>query len=78
SSGDLAAINGRLSGLSSRLDDLSARTGKATSGVAMAFAMAGVPTLLPHEKVAVTMNYGTFERANGLAFNAAVRVNHAV
>ncbi|WP_245444248.1 YadA-like family protein [Bradyrhizobium sp. Y36] len=41
----------------------------------MAFAMAGVPTLLPDETFAVTMNYGTFERANGLALNAALRLN---
>ena len=40
----------------------------------MAYAMAGVPTLLPAETFAVTMNYGTFQGANGLALNAAFRV----
>ena len=35
-----------------------------------------MPTLLlPDETFAMTMNYGTFERANGLAFNAAFRLN---
>lgn len=73
--GDIAAINRQIAGLNSRIDDLSLRTDKAMSGVAMAFAMAGVPTLLPSERFAVTMNYGTFEGANGLALNAAFRLS---
>ncbi len=52
SSGDITAIN-------TRLDDLDRRASKAFTGVAMAFAMAGVPTLLPNEKFAATINYGT-------------------
>jgi hypothetical protein len=36
--------------------------------------MAGVPTLLPSESFVVTMNWGTFQSANGLALNAAVRL----
>ena len=44
----------------------------------MAFAMAGVPTLLPHEKVAMTMNYGAFEGTSGMALNAAFRITDAV
>jgi trimeric autotransporter adhesin len=67
SSGDINAIN-------ARIDDLAARSDKAFSGVAMAFAMAGVPTLMPNEKFAATMNYGTFEGASGLAINAAYRL----
>jgi hypothetical protein len=74
-SGEIAAINRQIAGLNSRIDDLSLRTDKAMSGVAMAFAMAGVPTLLPSERFAVTMNYGTFEGANGLALNAAFRLS---
>jgi hypothetical protein len=67
STADIAAIN-------SRLDDLSNRSNKAYSGIAMAFAMAGVPTLLPHERLAMTMNYGTFQGTNGLAINTAFRL----
>ena len=52
------------------------RSNKAYSGVAMAFAMAGVPTVLPNERFAVTMNWGTFESSNGLAFNAAARFDN--
>jgi hypothetical protein len=65
--GDLAAIN-------ARLNDLDSRTSKALTGVAMAFAMAGVPNLMPNERFAVTANFGTYEGRNGTAFNAAVRL----
>ena len=40
----------------------------------MAFAMAGVPTLLPHEKMAATLNAGAYQGSYGLAINAAWRV----
>ena len=40
----------------------------------MAFAMAGVPTVMPGEHLAMTMNYGTFEGESGLAVNAAYRL----
>ena len=40
----------------------------------MAFAMAGVPTLLPHEKMAATLNMGTYQGSQGFAINAAWRV----
>jgi len=66
--GDLAAIN-------ARLNDLDSRTSKALTGVAMAFAMAGVPNLMPNERFAVTANFGTYEGRNGTAFNAAVRLS---
>jgi hypothetical protein len=66
--GDLAAIN-------ARLNDLDSRTSKALTGVAMAFAMAGVPNLMPNERFAVTANFGTYEGKNGTAFNAAVRLS---
>ncbi|WP_128970444.1 YadA-like family protein [Bradyrhizobium tropiciagri] len=64
-----------LSGVNTRLDDIASRTTKATAGVAMAFAMAGVPTVLPTERVAFTMNYGNFQGQNGVAINGAVRLN---
>jgi hypothetical protein len=67
SAGDISAINGRL-------DDLTTPSNKAYSGIAMAFAMAGVPTVLPHEKFAATINYGNFLGSNGLALNAAARL----
>ena len=64
---DISAIN-------SRLDALNSRTSKAITGVAMAFAMAGVPTLTGEENFAVTMNWGTFEGAHGTAISAALRL----
>lgn len=64
-----------IAGINNQLYDLAHRTNKAFTGVAMAFAMAGVPTLLPNEKVAMAFNYGAFEGANGLAFNIATRIN---
>ncbi len=71
--GDLAT--GSLSGLgiasSAELNNVANR---AYSGVAMAFAMAGVPTVLPGERFVTTMNYGTFEGANALSFNGAMHV----
>jgi autotransporter adhesin len=78
SMGDINAINSQLAGINARLDDLTARSNKANTGVAMAFAMAGVPTLMPNESFAITMNWGTFQSANGLALNAAVRLDNHV
>ena len=74
SSTEFATISGRLSAIDGQINDLYDRTSRAYTGVAMAFAMAGVPTLLPEEKVAATVNYGTFSGANGVAVNAAVRL----
>jgi len=78
SSADISAINSQLAGINNRLDDLTNRTNKAYTGVAMAFAMAGVPTLMPNENFAITMNWGNFQSANGLALNAAVRLDNHV
>jgi YadA-like protein len=64
-----------LAGVNSRINDVSNRTTKATAGVAMGFAMAGVPTVLPNERVAFTMNYGNFQGQNALALNGAARLN---
>lgn len=71
STADVANIN-------ARLGDLTTQSNKATTGVAMAFAMAGVPSLMPDEKFAMTMNWGNFQSANGLALNAAARVSNNV
>ncbi len=53
---------------------MSNRTDKALEGVAMAFAMAGTPTLLQSETFAMSGNWGTYQGENGLAMNAAVRL----
>lgn len=71
STGDLSAIN-------NRLDRIGGMAGKAMTGVAMAFAMAGVPTLMPHEKFAVSLNYGTFGGRNGVAFSSAIKLHENV
>ena len=68
----------QLAGINNRLDNLTTLSNKATTGVAMAFAMAGVPSLMPNESFAVTMNWGNFQNANGLALNAAVRLDNHV
>ncbi len=75
---DIGAINSQLASINGQINDLYGRTSKAYTGVAMAFAMAGVPTLLPSEKFAATMNWGTFSGANGLALNAAMRITDNV
>ncbi len=78
SSSTISTINSQLASINGRIDDLYTRSSKAYNGVAMAFAMAGVPTLMPGEKLAMTMNYGTFEGASGLALNAAFRLTDAM
>lgn len=40
----------------------------------MAFAMAGVPTVLPHEVVAFTVNWGNFEGENAFSAAGALRL----
>ena len=73
--GDLGlATKGDLNAINARLNSLSGRTDKALSGVAMAFAMAGVPELMPGERFALMGNWGTFQGENGLAMNAAMRL----
>jgi hypothetical protein len=44
------------------------------AGVAMALAMGGVGDLAPDEKVAVTMNFGTYGGDNGIAAGVTFRV----
>jgi autotransporter adhesin len=71
---DISAINAELGGINARLNDLDSRTSKALNGVAMAFAMSGVPWLDRTERFAVAANWGTFQGTNGLALNAALRL----
>jgi hypothetical protein len=47
---------------------------KPFTGIAMAFAMVGTPMVMPDEKVAFSVNWGTFEGANGSAVSAAMRL----
>jgi len=74
STGDIAGINSQIASINSELSDHDARIRKATEGVAMAFAMAGVPTVLPGENFAMTANWGNFEGENGFAAGAAMRL----
>jgi hypothetical protein len=64
--------------INARLDLLDRRSGKAFTGVAMAFAMAGVPTVLPNEKFVISANWGTFQGENGAALSGAVRIYHNI
>jgi hypothetical protein len=70
----LAGINSQIGGINTRLNDLDGRTTKALNGVSMAFAMGGTPWLLPTERFAVSMDWGTFQGTNAVALNAALRV----
>ena len=63
-----------ISTLSTQVNLLSQKLRKANTGVAMGFAMAGVPTLLSTEKVALSVNWGTFQGENGGALSGAVRI----
>jgi hypothetical protein len=74
SSSDLASINSQLGTINGHLLDMDNRINKAFNGVAMGFAMAGVPWLTPGETFAVSGNWGTFQSTNGLALNAALRL----
>ena len=68
---DINAINAQLGGMNTRLNDLDGRTTKALNAVSMAFALAGTPWLVPTERFAVSMDWGTFQGTNALALNAA-------
>jgi trimeric autotransporter adhesin len=56
--------------------DVAARISRANTGVSMAFALAGVPTLLPGKKFALSANWGTFDNENGAALSGALRMYH--
>ena len=85
--GDLAAFTpaelglataGDLNVINARLGEIDSVASKALTGVAMAFAMAGVPNLMPHEKFALAVNYGTFQGRHGVAFNTALKLHDNV
>src|SRR5262249_58177049 len=69
----LASLND-ITGINARLNDVDGRTTKALNGVSMAFAMSGTPWLLPTERFAVSVDYGTFQGTNALALTAAYRL----
>src|SRR5262249_41660455 len=71
---DINAINAQIGGMNTRLNDLDGRTTKALNGVSMAFAMGGTPWLLPTERFAVSMDWGTFQGTNAVAINGAFRL----
>ena len=71
---DIAGINGQIAGLNSRLNDLDGQSSKALNGVAMAFAMSGTPWVMPAERFAMTLNWGTFDGTNALALSGAMRL----
>jgi hypothetical protein len=82
-SGNLAAVT--VKGLSSAsfvrngvLTLGTSDTRKAFTGVAMAFAMVGSPTVMPNERIALSVNWGTYEGANGSAVSAAMRIYRSV
>jgi hypothetical protein len=64
--------------LSSGLSGAGPANTKAFTGVAMAFAMVGTPMVLPNEKIAIAVNWGSFAGANGSAMSAAMRIYHNV
>ena len=74
----LGIINAEIAGINNRLNDVDNRTSKALNGVAMAFAISGVPWLQPTERFAVAANWGTFQGTNGVALNAALRLGRNV
>lgn len=75
SSGDLAGINSRLESVDRRLDSVDQKSDKALQGVAMAFAMAGAPTLSANETFAISGNWGGYEGKSGVAFGAALKLD---
>jgi hypothetical protein len=79
-SGNLASVPISSLGLSSASDiaTLIQKVRKGFTGVAMAFAMAGVPTLLSTEKFAFSASWGTFQGENGAALSGAMRIYHNV
>ena len=79
-SGDLAAQTPADLGLltTNDLTNINNEIRRNTEGVALAMAMAGVPTLLPSESIALTANWGTFEGEHGLAGAMAVRIDRNV
>jgi autotransporter adhesin len=75
---DVGVLNTQIRRVDTQIRRVGRKADEATTGVAMAFAMAGVPTLLNGERFAMTGNWGTFEGENGLAMNAALRLSSNV
>ena len=64
-----------INSINARISDLDGRATKALNGVSMAFAMAGTPWLLPTERFALAMDWGTFQGTNAVALNGAFRLS---
>jgi hypothetical protein len=77
-SSQLAGVSSQLAGVSSQLTAVSSQLAKYNSqsnkGIAMAYAMAGVPDLRDDENIAFAGNWGTFQSQNGFAIGAAYRL----
>jgi hypothetical protein len=78
SSSDLAGINSRLDGVDHRIDGVALKSDKALQGVAMAFAMAGAPALLPNQTFALSGNWGGYEGKNGVSVGGALKLGSNV
>ena len=81
-SSQLAAVSSQLNAVSSQLAAVSSQLAKYSSqsnkGIAMAYAMAGVPDLHDDEHIAFAGNWGTFQSQNGFAIGAAYRLTDHV
>src|SRR5262245_61677922 len=64
-----------INSVNARISDVDGRATKALNGVSMAFAMAGTPWLLPTERFAVAMDWGSFQGTNAVALNGAFRLS---
>lgn len=80
SNGNLAGRSAQEMGLATTSDiaALNTRIKENTEGIAIAFAMAGAPVVLPKERFAMSANWGNFEGSHGFAGALAMRVTDNV
>jgi hypothetical protein len=77
--GNLASDGGStLASINRELHQHDRQIDENTEGVAIALAMAGVPTLLPAERFAWSANWGAFQGENGFAGGFAARLDSTV
>jgi hypothetical protein len=76
--GDITTINNQLNSFNSQISHLGGQTDLALAGVAMAFAMAGTPSLEADENFAVSVNLGHYEGHNATSLGAALRLTDSV
>jgi hypothetical protein len=72
-SGNLATQSSSNLGLAS-MSSLGQQSSRAFTGIAMAFAGAGVPEAMPDERFVLTTSWGTFQGENSAAISAAFRI----